>query len=189
MSTLLDRKKTHFVLWRPALANMPATPPNLVLGQFQDGNPPVLVNQRSLPMVSSPLSSANDLWEIAAADCGLIDGQVYHYWFEVSNSNVYSGATSQRLRCTDPSALTTDWRLTSTVPAGDTTDSVAALAVIRFSQGKLVPSDPGAVPQSFDVVLDASMSSLPANNRLVIYELPTAWTKTGDLVNATNVGV
>ncbi|HSZ56401.1 MAG TPA: alpha-amylase family glycosyl hydrolase, partial [Tepidisphaeraceae bacterium] len=140
-------------------------------------------------MVSSPLSSANDLWEIAAADCGLIDGQVYHYWFEVSNSNVYSGATSQRLRCTDPSALTVDWRLTSTVPAGDTTDSVAALAVIRFSQGELVPSDPGAVPQSFDVVLDASMSSLPANNRLVIYELPTAWSKTGDLVNATNVGV
>ncbi|MES1255025.1 MAG: alpha-amylase family glycosyl hydrolase, partial [Acidobacteriota bacterium] len=35
---------------------------------------------------------------------------------------------------------------------------------------------------------DVPMANLPANNRLVIYELPTAWTKHGDLVDAHNVG-
>jgi pullulanase len=32
------------------------------------------------------------------------------------------------------------------------------------------------------------MADLPPNNRLVIYELPTAWTKTGDLLDRHNVG-
>jgi len=43
-------------------------------------------------------------------------------------------------------------------------------------------SRPGSKP-------DAQMKDLPPNQRLVIYEVPTAWTKTGDLVNATSVGV
>ena len=70
-------------------------------------------------MSASPLSTANDLWEIAAADCNLVNGQVYHYWFEVPNSNVYPGATKGTLRCTDPAAFTVDWRLVSAVPAGE----------------------------------------------------------------------
>jgi len=52
-----------------------------------------------------------------------------------------------------------------------------------------VPTDAEAVPLSFEDSADQPMVSLPANNRLVIYELPTAWTKTGDAVNATNIGV
>ena len=25
-----------------------------------------------------------DLWEIPRAECGLVDGEMYHYWFEVT---------------------------------------------------------------------------------------------------------
>jgi len=140
-------------------------------------------------MTLSPLSTANDLWEVAAADCGLVDGQVYHYWFDVPNSDVYAGVTNQRLQVTDPAAYTVDWRLTSTVPAGNTTDTPSPAAVIRFANGILVPTDPAAVPRSFDAAPDAAMASLPTNNRLVIYELPTSWTKTGDPVDVDHVGV
>ncbi len=90
---------------------------------------------------------------------------------------------------TDPAASCVDWRATSNVPAGDSTDSASAAAVIRWSGGELVPSDPEVAPQSFAAVADVAMSTLPPNNQLVIYELPTAWTKTGDLVNAAHVGV
>lgn len=188
MTQLLDRKRTHFVLWRPG-APVFGTPPQLILGQLSAANPPALDNVRSLPLTLSPLSAAGDLWEIAAADCGLTDGQVYHYWFAVENTNVYVGATAGPLQCTDPAAYCVDWRVTSAVPAGDTIDAPVAAAVIRFAEGELVPADPAAVPLTFAESADSGMQLLATNNTLVIYELPTAWTKTGDLVDATHVGV
>ncbi len=68
----------------------------------------------------------------------------------------------------------------------------APAAIIRWLNGKLLPSDAAdaaTTPISFDDSPDQPMSSLPPNNRLVIYELPTAWTKTGDIDNAKSVGV
>jgi pullulanase len=183
MARLLERKKTHFVLWRPGAV----TPPRLVIGQLDAAN--VLVGVRTFDMDSSTVSTAGDVWEIAAADCGLAEGQAYHYWFEVTNTNPYPGTTSERLECTDPAAYCVDWRLTSSVPPGDTTDSPSPAAVIRFAGGELVPSDPEAVPRTFEDDADSDMELLAPNNRLVIYELPTAWTKTGDLVDASHVGV
>jgi pullulanase len=188
MIGLLDRKKTHFVLWRPEAATL-AAPPQLVLGQISTSNPPVLNNIKNLALSPSPLSTAGDLWEIPATACSLTDGQVYHYWFEVTNANVYPGATTGQLYCTDPAAYCVDWRLTSSVPAGDSTDAISGASIIRFVDGQLVPTDPGVVPETFDVAPDADMQMLPTNNQLVIYELPTSWTKTGDLVSATHVGV
>lgn len=189
MTWLLDRKKTHFVFWRPSLAAAAASPPTLVLGQIDSSNPPVLTAVQTLPLSPSPLSTAGDLWEIAAADCNLLDGAVYHYWFEVENTNVYSAPANQRLRCTDPTAYCVDWRVTSTVPAGDAVDAPAAAAVIRYFGGELVPTDPASAPLTFAAAPDANMQSLATNNQLVLYELPTAWTKTGDLVDASHVGV
>jgi 1,4-alpha-glucan branching enzyme len=187
MAGLLERKQTHFVFWRPGTAS--AAPPNLVIAQVDSSSPPVLINQRSIALSPSPLSTAGDLWEIAATRCDLSDGQVYHYWFEVTNTNVYPGAAQQRLLCTDPAAYCVDWRFTSTVPSGDSTDAPAPPAVIRFLGGQLVPTDPAAVPEDFEAVRDSNMQTLAPNNQLVIYELPTAWTRTGDLVDATHVGV
>ncbi len=74
----LDRKASHFVLWRPRHMS----PPRLVIGELKPGNPPAFVEPRSLALQASPKGS--DLWEIPVAACALTDGEVYHYWFEVT---------------------------------------------------------------------------------------------------------
>lgn len=183
MAPLLTRKQTHFVFWRPGLAGAP----RLVIGTFHAGPPPSLAGQQSIPLVRSP--DSDEVWEIAAVDCHLRDGEVYHYWFEITDTLPYR-SEHPTLRCTDPAAFCVDWRLTAN--AGDDT---AAAAVIRFSDGRLLPTDPSDAVKPLRVgavagtTHDAPMASLPANSRLVIYELPTAWTRLGDLVDAHNVGV
>jgi hypothetical protein len=79
---LLQRKRTHFVLWRPAVTN---PPPALVIGTFRAGNPPSFERLNRFDLAPSPMSA--DLWELAAAACSLVDGHVYHYWLEVTNAN------------------------------------------------------------------------------------------------------
>lgn len=191
---LLDRKETHFVLWRPG-ANQPA--PKLVIGRFNPGPPATLDSQQTIAMARSPLNgqlASTDLWELDASTCNLVDGQVYHYWFELANTNPDVGG-NVTLRITDPAAYTVDWRLMSdpvpNLPVDPRNDGSARApaGVIRWQNGKLVPSDADVAPVTFDDAPDVPMSALPPNNRLVIYELPTAWTKTGDTPTATNVGV
>ena len=79
---LLARKASHFALWRPRHMS---PPPRLVIGKLKPGNPPVFVDSRSLALQASPKGS--DLWEIPVTACALSDGEVYHYWFEVADSN------------------------------------------------------------------------------------------------------
>src|SRR3954469_4534544 len=184
-SSLLDRKETHFVLWRPG-AQDPA--PKLVIGVgvFKAGSPPALSEERAVPM--TPAGESGELWELPAASLNLREGQVYHYWFQVPDSAPFRSPPTL-LRCTDPAAYAVDWRLRA-----NGGDNDAAAAIIRWRNGKLVPSDAAGEPVLFDHAAgaegrDVPMASLPANNCLVIYELPTAWTKTGDLVDAQNVGV
>ena len=177
---LLARKQTHFVLWRRGPKD---PPPKLIIGVFKAGSPPSLHGARTIPLAPSP--DSNEVWEVAASRCGLVDGQVYHYWFEVPDTAPFRASRS--LRCTDPTAYAVDWRLQATGAAGEN-----AAGVIRFSNGQLVPTDPETVPVLFDGVAegrDVPMAMLPPNNRLVIYELPTAWTKVGDLLDGQNVGV
>ena len=57
-------------------------------------------------LAPSPVST--DLWEVAAAACSLVDGRVYHYWFEVTNANPKLPSAA-RILCTDPTAATVDW--------------------------------------------------------------------------------
>lgn len=186
---LLARKRTHFVLWRPADT---AAPPRLVIGTFQAGATPSLANERTFTLRQA--AGTTDLWEIAAADCGLADGTIYHYWFEVVDSNVYVGS-HVTLRIADPAAYAVDWRLTFPFPApynqnpAAPFENVAPSGVILFRNGSLLPADPDAEPNAFAQAADVPMRTLPPNHRLVIYELPTAWTKAGDLLNAQNVGV
>jgi pullulanase len=159
---LLVRKTSHFLLWRPTES---LTPPRLILGKFQAGNPSTLAGERQLPMTVVP--GVLGLWHIAAAECGVADGDIVHYWFEVEDTHPHRHAT-RIVRCTDPAAQTVDWRLTAesdTQPAG----------VVQFSDGRLIVCDPGGEKPDFreDVPLD----QLPRNNQLVLYELPTAWTQ------------
>jgi pullulanase len=170
---LLKRKRTHFVLLHPRNAQ---PIPKLVIGIFQAGNPPSL-SGRAFDLQHSSVSS--DLWEIKATDCSLEEGQVYHYWFRLRDGHPQSdrGAT---LECTDPTAEIVDWRLRSTKPQPSppySDDDRLPAGVVKFSKGMLIACDPGGEEASFDS--DALSLNLPANNHLVLYELPTRWSRTG----------
>src|SRR5690349_3451496 len=183
MSTadLLQRKTTHFVLWRPHHTD---PPPILVIGQLQPGNPPTFANEQQFTLTEA--ANAPGLWEIAASACNLTDSQVYHYWFEVNDSNP-DKSPATRIRCTDPTAYTVDWRLLAPRPSNAySADDQDPAGVIMFKDGQLVACDPGGeVP---DWTGDTALDTRPTNNRLVIYELPTAWSLTGD-TGDTRVGV
>src|SRR4051794_39784595 len=164
---LLQRHATSLVLWRPANDE---PPPALVIGTFAPGNPPTLASERTLPL--TPDGPASDLWSIALADCGLQDGAVYHYFFEVTDGR--PEATGARVRCTDPTAWTVDWRLLSP----ESGDRRWPAAVVRVENGRLVASDPeGGLP---DWAHDAPLAGLAPNHRTVIYELPAQWTRRAD---------
>src|SRR3954467_6025647 len=168
---LLTRRETKFVLWRPKNTT---TPPKLVIGQFQAGNPPTLVNEQSFNLTAA--AGFPDLWEIAAAACHLTDGQIYHYWFEIDDSDEAKNP-KKPIRIADPAAFTVDWRLVSPIPASSAydADDQRPASVIRFKQGKLVPCDPGG--DIGDFTGDPASDRLPANRHLVIYEMPTAWSR------------
>ncbi|QNI33413.1 alpha amylase [Alloacidobacterium dinghuense] len=170
-SDLLSRKSTHFVLWRPLLG---MAAPALVIGRFQFGNPPTLADSKRLPL--KPVSGVTGLWHIAATDCGMTDGTVYHYWFEVESTN--PDRPGGAILCTDPTAWTVDWRLIPPplkVPFDDEDRQPAG--VVLFSSDKLQPCDPGG--EHMDTGQDMPSPALPPNNQLVIYELPTAWARAG----------
>jgi len=169
---LLDRRKTHFTLWRP---NGNTNAPKLVIGTFLAGNPNVVTNRVEVPLASS--ASTPGLWTLAARDTALADG-IYHYWFRVDNTHPQRPAGSTVL-VTDPFATTVDWRVLSEIPPGfNTFDDPQPASVIRLVSGILSPVDPGGETAVFSK--DAAPDTLPVNNRMVIYELPTAWTRVGD---------
>jgi 1,4-alpha-glucan branching enzyme len=169
---ILLRKADRFVLWRPA-AITPA--PALVIGRLELGAPVRLVDERTLPLV--PATGFTDLWEIPLACCGLADGQVYHYWFEVGDSHP-GRPRGTRMRVTDPTAHTVDWRVTGPRPAGPySDDDCYPAAVVKVAGGRLVACDAGG--ETGDLAADTALERLSPNNRLVIYELPAAWTRIG----------
>lgn len=172
---LLLRRKTHFILWRPGCTE-PA--PRLLLGLFARIIP-TREGLREIPLAPNP--DFPDLWEVAAADCGLIEGQVYAYWFKVKNVNPY-GFTGPHeiLYCTDPLAATVDRRPSRLAPIPPNEGGVASgdpASVVRYDQGQLIPCNADGATAVWDEAHPTA--ALPKNNQLVIYELPTRWTQTG----------
>jgi pullulanase len=178
---LSKRKQSSFMLWR--LGNT-SEAPTLVIGQLQLGNPIEIANEQRLPMTQ--VAGFADLWEVAASACGLVNGQTYHYWFEVSASRPGLPA-NVRILITDPTATMVDWRIRAAVkpPLGDNDRYPAA--VIRFVDGKLAAADVEGV-KAESSVSPTSPQLLPTNNRLVIYELPTTWTRSAE-VGGRDMGV
>jgi glycosidase len=155
---LLERKRTHFLLWRPFHTT---PPPKLVIGRLQPTRlMEAIVDRREFHL--EPLRGQPDLWVIAAELCGLSENQVYHYWFEVQDSHPGQEAP-RRVLVTDPTAWTVDLR---TVEDGD-----QPAAVVKYQDRGLVACDAetGATITWED---DPGPSELPANHRLVIYQLP-----------------
>jgi 1,4-alpha-glucan branching enzyme len=179
---LLKRRETSFVLWRPAITN---PPPKLVIGTFQPGTPASLKGRQEFDL--SPDLEFSELWQRPASQCRLLDGTVYHYFFEVGNSNPYPGNGPARVQVTDPLATTVDWRLTfvrGIAGPGDPDHGKALespAAVVLYKGGRLVPCDPGGQVIDFSALQDVPLEALPTNNRLVIYELPTRWIRAGSI--------
>jgi pullulanase len=167
---ILDRKETHFVLWRPGTTAIRA--PELVIGTLKTGNPPEFPDPKRFTM--TPVAGLPGLWEIPARDCGLTNGQVYHYWFKVEDTSANTSPLPL-VCCTDPMAFTVDWRL---FPPG-ASDNRQPAAVILWQNDKLVPCDPGGEQVTFED--NIRPGQLPTNNQLVIYELPTAWVMSREL--------
>jgi len=179
---LFGLKKAAFILWRPHNTQLA---PKLVIGQFQPGNPPTLANRQEHEL--KPLPEHSDVFGIDAAACGLKDSTVYHYWFEVSDSNPFH-KPPQRILCTDPAAFTVDWRLRApliTSPSYSADDQHPA-AVIKFSRDHLIPCD--AAGEEFNSAAAIPARKASPNNRLVIYELPTGWSKI-NVHGDTEIGV
>jgi 1,4-alpha-glucan branching enzyme len=117
------------------------------------------------------------LWEVAAQDCGLTSGQVYFYWFKVRDTNPYD-STYRILYCTDPTALTVDRRLSAPAPAQtDGAPTGGFASVVLYQNGQLIACD--SEGQTADWEGDAPIDASGENNQLVIYELPTRWTRIG----------
>lgn len=172
IANLLERKRTHFVLWAPHTG---AQAPKLIIGELQATNPVSLANERAMDMVDA--TGARDLWQLAAAQAGLQTGKVYHYWFEVTDRKA-GRPQGQRIRVTDPAAYTVDWRLRApTLPAPNGDADRQPAAVIKFDGTHLVASDPGG--ETATLASEPPPDQLPPNNQLVIYEMPTTWTRIG----------
>src|SRR5512141_2639293 len=95
-SDLLRHKETHFALWLP---RNPVPAPKLVIGKFSPGSPPAFVDRQDFEL--QPSAERTGVWEIPAAECNLAEEEVYHYWFEVNDSNPYKDM-HPRILCTDP---------------------------------------------------------------------------------------
>lgn len=81
------------------------------------------------------------LWGIEAADCGLIDREIYHYWFEVTDS--HPSRDGRRTLCTDPTALTVAWRLLADrLPHPYIADDPYPASFVKFADGLLVATRP-----------------------------------------------
>ncbi|MFN6483968.1 MULTISPECIES: alpha-amylase family glycosyl hydrolase [unclassified Nostoc] len=169
---LLNRKKTHFVLWRPGASELA---PTLYIGNTAPESPDRLAKFREIPLHQS--REFPELWEVSAQESGLTEGQVYFYWFKIRNSDPYDSANAnQILYCTDPTATTVDRRFLAPKPSesGGVT-SFDPASVVLYQNGTLIPCDPQG--QTVNWEGDAPLETLPTNNQLVIYELPTRWTK------------
>ncbi|HEY7167305.1 MAG TPA: alpha-amylase family glycosyl hydrolase [Candidatus Binatia bacterium] len=178
---LLARKESAFVLWR---VGNTAQPPVLIIGQVAPGAPQQFLGEQRFTL--SPVAGFSDLFEIPAASCRLSDGQIYHYWFEVSVSHPDRPA-SARLRITDPTAWAVDWRLRGprVLPPFNDDDRYPA-SVVKFAGGKLMPPDLSVGPSN--AAGGNTLQTLPVNNHLVIYELPTTWIRSEE-VGGRDMGV
>jgi 1,4-alpha-glucan branching enzyme len=182
LSQFLIRKKTHFALWRPRFTD---PQPALFIGQLLSPSSVDFNQFKAYPLQQSP--SFPDLWEIEASACGLIDGQVYYYWFKVSDGIEPSPQTEQVVYVTDPLAYSIDRNISAPVPseANGITLSLPA-SLILYKGGELLPTDSTGL--AINPENNAYLANLKSNNSTVIYELPTRWVKKGSGKYVRDIG-
>jgi pullulanase len=175
---LAVRRQTDFALWAPSAQ----TAPTLVIGRYgDDGGFDVAACQ-----TFALRPTARGLWQISAVDCGLEPG-VYGYWFQVADQGTSNGGS---ILITDPMAFAVDRANPAPPPRTNDGRTIGAPAsVVRLRDGRLEPSDPVAADLPDDP--PDYRASLPPNNMMVIYELPTRWVKAGQgqVQDAQQIGV
>ena len=158
---ILIRRQTNFVLWAPG--GLRETP-SLVLGTLKAGNPAEFNQIIDKPLQPAAPPNSAYLWELPCDGLGLQDG-IYHYWFRIVDT---SPDKLGRMLVTDPFAYTVDYRYVQNP------DNHPA-SVIKLQDNRLVLCDPtGIEPQPLG---RRPVLSLPANDQMVIYELPVSWTE------------
>jgi hypothetical protein len=107
VSDILARRENHFVLWCPA---PPANPPELIVGQIRNGNPPTFqqIARQAMQQAMNTNGAIEGLWHLKAGTLGLAEGKTYHFWFEVGNTLT---GHAGRVQTTDPLAFSVDYRL------------------------------------------------------------------------------
>lgn len=182
LSQFLIHKKTHFALWRPRFTD---PQPALFIGQLLSPGSVDFNQFKAYPLQQSP--SFPDLWEIEASACGLIDGQVYYYWFKVSDGIEPSPQTEQVVYVTDPLAYSIDRNISAPVPseANGITLSLPA-SLILYKGGELLPTDSTGL--AINPENNAYLANLKPNNSTVIYELPPRWVRKGSGTDSHYIG-
>ena len=161
---LLERRKNKFVLWIPGAVQ--PSPPKIVLGTYSPGTPATVDALYTGPLIKSDVV---DLWELDpnTISPSLQNDTVYYYFFEVTDTSSTNLGT---FRVTDPISYTVDYSVTSSRD-----NNVQPASVVKFRDGKLWPCDiDGSEPPQVTI---PAQDSVPDNNHIVIYELPTSWAK------------
>ncbi|KAK4116613.1 glycoside hydrolase family 13 protein [Canariomyces notabilis] len=163
---ILNLRLDNFVLWLPGGTS---SPPNLVIG-VKDGD--AFDQTARAPL--APFQGKTSLWALSPGSISppLQDGQVYRYWFEISDTSLEKRGV---MLVTDPFAFTVDYSVATT--ANDSALYQPA-SVIKYHDDKLWPCDiDGTEPQ---LPPTPDLAALPRNHNLVIYELPTSWARAGN---------
>jgi len=162
---LLERRRQAFALWIPVYLQG-ANVPQLVIGKYDSQAQDSFAQSFKGPLESTGLP---DLWQLSPKMIKppLSDG-VYHYWFEVQDTSPNNLGVIQ---VTDPLAYTVDARLVRGT-------NVQYASVIKYRGGSLWPCDVDGTEKAAPQL--TTLSSLPANNHMVMYELPISWAKAGD---------
>lgn len=162
---LLERRTEKFVLWLPG-TTVGSTPPQLVLGIIDDGDPATFTQVFQGPLVSADKPG---LWELdpSTIQPALKDATTYSYWFGIQDT---SPEQLGPIFITDPLAYTVNYRATRF--QGDKSQPAS---VLLYRNGKLLPCDiDGNEPGQVD---KPAQDSIPDNNQIVIYELPVSWAR------------
>jgi pullulanase len=159
LADLLNRKQTHFVLWRPREIE---PVPTLYIGIVGTPDQPYQDFQE-IPFQAT--AEFPELWQVAAQTCQLQEGQVYHYWFILGDGN------GGKIYCSDPTAQSIDRRFLTPQDQDTVADSPAG--VVLYRDGQLVPCDPNG--QTITWHDEGYLEKLSRNNYTVIYKLPTRW--------------
>lgn len=174
---ILNQRRERFLLWVPQLDGSALQAPALVIGTADRD---VFNEVGRFPLVYSDDKTGLWVLEPESVSPPLQDG-VYRYWFQIQDTSPENRGT---LLVTDPFAFTVDYNV-ATLNGDDARYQPAA--VIKLRDGKLWACDMDGTEPQRPVVPD--QVTLPGNNHLVIYELPTSWARAGSDSRGDDVDV